>query len=265
MSARACLALAALLVAAPADALTGDIGRLTMGRVTSPKGAWVFDLYQDHVVPRWSPGTHHVLSQRVVTAYGVSDRFTAAAVALADHAEHEWRSADRWGTAAAVRVLDEPLQVAALAVALRHASGRRFEFAAGADLLMNVGSWSAQLRYFDEFRQGEGESAVGGNHHILEPGLYYRFGLHGIVGIKYLFQTLPPAVFLAQGPMGPVPVPLPARTIRMIGPVMGGSISKNLFLGLDQSFGMGRDSPTFITTLQFQLYFGPYALGSWGL
>lgn len=266
MSPRAAAVLAALLLAPPpAGALLNDIGRLTMGRVTFPKGAWVLDLYQDHAVGSWSPATHHVLSQRLVTAYGISDRFTAAGLALTDHAERDWRRVDRWGAVAALRLVEEPFQFAPLAGALHHVGGRRVEFVAGADLLMNLGAWSAHLGYIDEFKEGDGESSVTGDHHSLEPGLFHRFGLHGILGIQYLIQTSPQAVVRAHGPMGDVERSLPSRTIRMIGPVMGGSISKNLFLGLDQRFGLGRDSPSYITTLQFQVYFGPYALGSWGL
>ncbi|MBI4133977.1 MAG: hypothetical protein HY475_00985, partial [Candidatus Terrybacteria bacterium] len=172
---------------------------------------------------------------------------------------------DRWGAAMLYRLISEPFELAPIVGVFPIVPNKRTEFLLGVDALKNLGHWTLHLGYANEFKQGEGETAYGGNHHVLEPGVFYRFGLHGIMGVQYTYQTLPPIVTLVQTPFGPMSVTTPATTIGMWGPVLGGSISKNMFLGLAQRFGVNRSSPDYMTTLQFQLYFGPYALGSWGL
>ncbi len=258
----------ALWTAAPARAALEDIGRITMGRTTFPRHAWVLDLFEDEVVPRWAIPVGHTLSQRVVAAYGVTDRLSVGLIETTLHAERSTLNtlkADEWGGFAGYRVLDEPFEFTPLLVALPVAPNKKAAFVVGGDLLKNVGNWTFHLGYIDEFEQGEGETAYGGNHHIVEPGVFCRFGLHGLVGVHYMYQTFPAMVSTIPTPFGSIPVTTPAGDIQMWGPVLGGSISKNLFLGLEQRFGMTRQSPAYMTTLQFQIYFGPYALGSWGL
>lgn len=263
----AAAALSLLLLASPppARAVLDDVGLVTMGRTTFPEDSWVVDSFMDQTVARWSAPAAPTLNHNFLLMHGVHDRVTVGVVASAAEAQRRPVRFDRAGGLLGAQVLARPFQAAPLLVVFPRGRDGRAEFVVGLELLKNVGNWSLQLGYLDEFRRGPGELAYNGDHHLVEPGVFYRFGLRGVLGAHYLLQTVPAYESTSATPLGAVTAARPASRVHMWGPVLGGGIGRGLFLALKQRFGLNRDAPESVSTVQVQYYFGPYALGSWGL
>lgn len=235
MSRIVALSLAALLAVPAAAEL--DIGRLVMGRATYPRGSWVLDTFTRYEAARLSDSSADTLQTDVELERGQTDRFgweLAAKTAEAARDRVQWGSL---GGELRYLALQRPAQLALAA----HPTMRRDkpgELELEAETLKNIGSLTAVLQYSFE------TAARQKPEHALETAGLWRFGLQGLAGPSWTYHS---------------------AGRHQLGAIVGGAVARKMFLGIHPKAGIGRGAPDFEMGLEFHVFFGPYALGAWGV
>ncbi len=78
----------------------------------------------------------------------------------------------------------------------------------------------------------------------VEAAAVTRFGLRGLGGVEWEYRT--------DG----------SHTLDVM---LGGSLSRSLFISMEPRFGLTRQAPDFSLTVLLSLYRGPSRFGGWGL
>lgn len=247
----ACLAVSLALVAlgllpgGSALALSDtEIGRLTMGRATYPAGAWSFVLLQTYAASDLSDPRGDTFSSKLAIYRSATDRLTLGAVFKTQARQRRERMAgDRIGLGARYRIVDRPFQLAPSFFVLPSLRGEAPEVELGFEALRNRGPLGLSFTYEAEAEKEEGEGYE--ISHEIEPAAFYRFSLHGMIGSALEMK-------LASG----------ATSLEI---AVGGGVSRNVFMAIEPKVGLSDRAADFALHLQFQVYLGPYGLGSWGL
>ncbi len=236
-----------LCAAAPAHGHDGlPIDRVTMGRTTYPQGSYVLQFFGDYFAQDLAQPRADMLETAWVLQHGLSDRLTAG-IDLETRVQRRDRFEPEFlGILAGYRVLDRPGQLALFGSLLPSLKGGAARGRFGAEGLKNLNSWSFFFlcggEIEEERKEGESETEL---EVEIEPGTFYRFGLHGVAGLEWEV--------------------LPRSGEQSLDFVLGGSVSKNLFLAIEPKLGITSGSPDLRLRIQVQLYSGPYGLGGWGL
>ena len=221
-----------------------DVTRLTMGRTTNPAESLVFQLINISTYPDWSDATQDTQQSIYEIEYGVTDRFTTELILVTRDQQREDFRLDKLLFRAQYRILDEPFQFTPYLDLLPSIHSEPLEIRYGFKALRNIENWTILFTDKGFIAKPQGASDYTYKYHELEPGLYYRFGLRGLTGVSWKYAT--------DGNQ--------AATY-----FIGGSISKNVFIGVDNAFGITRDEPDYVLTVNVTIYTGTSALGSYGL
>lgn len=215
-----------------------DIGRLAMGRTTYPAKSWAFDTFNAYTVEkRKDPAGDHMVSEFELER-GETNRFGWEVGVKTTNASRGRLQLGRGMVAARYLAVEEPLQVALAAEYLPSLRKKSDEWEVELEALKNIGPFSAVLQYEGEVNEKRDLESS------LIAGPLYRFGLQGLAGPQW--------VYASNG----------AHSLNFI---VGGSISRRIFLSLQPRIGMTRQAPDFQLLLELHVFFGPYALGGWGL
>lgn len=231
------LLVAFLIQASPLKAEL-DMGRLVMGRTTYPAGSWALDSFHNYSAPRLKePGADRLQSE-VELERGETERFGWELGLKTSRLSRQLLQWDRAFAEARLLTLERPLQLAAAANVSAPLRGGRGEGELELEALKNWGAVSWVLQCEAEL---EGGGDVSGSF-VTAP--LFRFGLQGLAGPAWSYDS---------------------GGRHSIGGVVGGAVSRSLFLGLQPRVGLSRRSPDVELLLELHLFFGPYSLGGWGL
>lgn len=219
-----------------------DMARIVQGRTTYSKGASVLNLAYDQASPRWSDPSKDTVESEVELEHAFTDRLDLSAAAQAQETRRSQAHVNRLAFETDYRLLDAPFQVAPRLGIAPSIRGEGLQFQLGSTELKNIGEWTLMLDYEAEFGQTPGRTSFAVLQHQFETGVFYRFGLRGLTGTTWEYDTTGES---------------------QAGLVLGGSISKNIFLGYKQQFPLNRKSPSSESELLLSFYFGPTALAGW--
>lgn len=241
---RTSAALAALwlsALAAPASA-SQEIAHVVIGRLVHPKGLWVVHNNFKYAADRFKDPSQDEVQAETEADYGLTDTLMVGAGIGSRKARRDFFQADHLSFEAAYLLPVEAFQAAPSARFFPSLRGELAAWRFGLPLLKNLGRFSALIETAVELERGpDGRRKTGA---VLEPGLLYRFGLHGIIGTELELES--------EG----------KRKLELI---LGGNVSRNLFLAMEPEFGLSAKSPDLALRIQLHLLFGPYSLGSWGI
>jgi len=218
-------------------------GRITMGRVTYPKGSLAIDVTQEYRMRRWADPTKDDLRGIFEVGYGLTDGVTLELIGKTRRVARDAYALDRVGAGATVRVAEYPLQVAPFVRLMPSVRGGDPEAEAGVQVSRNEGNFTLFMYHKAELAKATAASAYALKEYEVEPGVFYRFGLHGLAGLEWEYKT--------DGQ-------------HMLDIVLGGSLGRSIFLGVEEKIGLNDRAPALMSRLQLSFYFGRYALGSWG-
>lgn len=221
-----------------------DIGQLTMGRVTLPERGFSVDLMHEYRMREWHDPTRDTLRGTYEAGYGLRDGLSLDLISMTRSANRTAYVLARVGAGVTLRVLDQPLQIAPFVRALPSVRGRDFQLETGLKAARNYGNFTAFMYHKADFDKNRSSGAYGFDEYEVEPGLLYRFGLRGVAGVEWEYHTTGEHV---------------------LGILFGGSLSRQLFLGIEEKFGLNGRTADATTRIQLSFYFGRTALGSWGL
>jgi hypothetical protein len=229
------------LTCGPARAF--DMARIVQGRTTYAKGASVMNLSYDQASPRWSDTTKDTVQSEVEVEHAFTDRLDLSVDAQTQEARRNQLHADRFSLESDYRILDAPFQAAPRIGIAPSIRGDGLQFEVGSTQLKNFDEWTLMLDYEAEFAQTPGRTSFAILQHQFETGVFYRFSLRGLTGTTWEYDT---------------------KGESQAALVLGGSISKNVFLGIKQQFPLNRKTPSSESNLLLSFYFGPAALAGWG-
>ena len=221
-----------------------EVSRLTLGRTTNPEKSLVIETDTTYAATNWADPSQDTLQGTYSVAYGVTDRLTAESELATQESQRNRLRADRLAMEAIYRILDNPFQWAPLLELRPSLQGESFESVYGFRAIKNIRQFSLILNYEGTLGKESEDSVYKLKDHEVEPGILYRFGLHGLLGLDYDYHK---------------------TGSQAIDVSLGGSVSRNVFLGVEQSFGLTQAAPDYQFGLHVDFYFGPYALGGWGL
>lgn len=219
-----------------------DIARLTMGRTTYPQNSWTVDIFSTQIMPDIHDQAKDIFWQKLQLEHGYTDRLSLGAGVKTKRAERDFFTADRLILQTRYLMIKQPLQLTPFIGFLPSLRGSSSEWEFGFEALKNQGPWSVLVHY-----EGELKKEPNGKMEIessVFPGIYYRFGLNGIGGVEWHYTS---------------------NGAHAVHGVLGGRVSKNIFLAIQQHFGLTKQSPDIMFTLQLNFYFGPQRLGGWEL
>jgi hypothetical protein len=233
------LSLAGTLAAASAALADHDIYRLVVGRVTYPAGGWVLDADSDYSLARLSDGSADEFQFTGELEWGATDRLSVGVGLSTTQARRDLVAPGRAILEARYRVLDRPFQLASIAEFKPSLQGESSEWEVGAEVLKNARAYSLLLIYAGELEE-EGGARRFASH--LAAGPFFRFGLQGGAGL--LLRLKP-------------------ERVRILSALLGGAVSKNVFVALEPRFALSDAAPDFGIGIQVHFYRGTYGVGSW--
>ena len=215
-----------------------DIGRLAMGRTTYPAKSWAFDTFHDYTAARLNDPTADRMRSDFELERGETDRFGWEVALETTRANRDRLQLGHGAIGARYLAIEQPLQVALAAEYLPSLRKKPDEWEVEIEALKNIGPFSGVLQYSGEVNERRDlESTL-----ILGP--IYRFGLQGLAGPQWIYE----------GDGG--------HSLNLL---VGGSISRRLFISFQPRIGLTRQAPDLKILLELHAFFGPYALGGWGL
>lgn len=176
--------------------------------------------------------------------YGATDRFTPELILITKNQNRDNFQLDRLLFRAQYRILGEPFQLAPFLDLLPSVHGDPLIAQYGFKALKNIENWSYLVTDKGVISKENEMLSYDYKFHALDAGIYYRFGLRGLTGIGWDYKT---------------------NGRQAIDYFIGGSISKNIFIGLNNSFGITKDEADYQSTINMTIYTGKSALGSYGL
>jgi len=221
-------------------ALTGeagaddDVARITWGRVTNPEHSLVLEMFPEYQFARMSDPSRDSAAVALETAYAVTDRLTLSfELGAHDSMPRGDMRFDRIGPEAEWRIVDAPVQVAVVGIALAGLDGSTFSGVAGIRTLRRWDRWIASAEYNAKIERDVAWSV----RHVLDADGYMVFGTDGVIGGGLTADH--------QGNLN-------------LDATVGGRINNHLFLGVNASSKLVGDAPALAMILQLQVYFGPY-------
>ncbi len=219
-----------------------DIGRLTMGRVTYPAKSWALDSFSTYFANDVNDPSRDQAQSTFEIERGQTDRFSWEIGLQSTRAQRDRLQLNRFGIGAQYRVLDNPAQLALFADYEPSLRKRADEVEFGFEALKNMGRAALLIRYEATIEKEPGEARGVASHIMVGP--IYRLGLQGLTGVQW-----------HHGRGG----------LNAINFVVGGAVSKHIFLSLQPQIGISRSAPDLKLMFELHSVFGAYALGMWGL
>lgn len=219
-----------------------DIASLTMGRMTDPRGSWLLDLDTVYRIPEIRDATKDSALYLARVEHGVTDRLTLEGGVQSAGTRRDDAALDRAILGGRFLAIRGPVLVTPTLAVLPSLRGEAASWEIGLSALRNAGKASFLLSTETEV---ERDSASGWDaSHTVEAAALMRFGLRGLGGLAWEYKT--------NG----------SHTLDLI---LGGSLSRDIFLSLEPQFGLTSQARDFSIRLLLSLYRGPALFGGWGL
>jgi hypothetical protein len=211
-----------------------DIPSLTMGRVSAPGGSGVVELNTNYSMSDLRQAVSDTNSAELEFEYGVDDRLSLSAGLDTDPVPRDRLQLNQLTLGARYRLVTEPLQIAPFLGFGPQFDERGWGVSFGVATLKRWGSVMVGLDYNGNLTAfGERPTWL----HQLDLGVFYAFGLNGVVGASLVYQ-LPRELSVTA--------------------ILGGRINRHVFLGVQTQSAVAGPGPALTVTLQLHFYFGPY-------
>ena len=222
----------------------GYIGRLTMGRATYPRGSLSLDVTHEYRMKKWTDPTRDTLRGVYEFGYGWRDDVTVEVIAKTRVARRDTYALDRVGAGVTARLMLLPVQVAPYIRFQASVRGAAPSVDIGFQMIRNQGPWTFFMQQEAEIQKRSSGGISGLDEYEIKPGVFYRFGLRGLGGAFWRYQT---------------------NGDHALDFILGGSIGRHLFLGIEERLGLTSQATDAMTGIHLSLYTGRDALGGWGL
>lgn len=234
------LAAALLAAALPAAGTEADVGRLVMGRTTYPAGSWALDSFFTYTAARLDSPASDASRFKFELERGLSERLSLGAGLKTAPGRRNAIQPGRLILGGRYLLVERPFQLAPFAEYLPSLRGQADEAEFGFEALKHFGPASLLAAYSGELEKAPGRARRLGSSLLLGP--LYRFGLDGLAGAQWLYMD---------------------DGSHCLNFMLGGAVSRNIFLALEPRIGLERPSPDLELVLQLHLYFGPHDRGGW--
>ncbi|MFA6319242.1 MAG: hypothetical protein WC943_17650, partial [Elusimicrobiota bacterium] len=224
-----------LAVSSPPARAAVDFSRATMGRTTYPAGSWVLDTSQHFTMDRTRDPSRDTVQSEVELEHGQTERFSWSVGLQTLESRRDQVQLGRGIAGFRYLAVTAPLQIAPVAEYRPSLRRRADEWDLGFEALKNFERFSLIVQGMVE----SGKEPGAGRRHTgsLLAGPLYRFGLNGIAGLQWLYESDCRHYLAAE---------------------VGGAVSKNIFLGVAPRFGLSERSAAFQLGIKLHIYFGDF-------
>lgn len=219
-----------------------DVTHLTHGVLVHNKGLLMLHDKWKYTAPRSGDPAQDTAQLSSELEFGVTDRLSVGIGFVSTKGRRDALAANQLLADVHYLLPFDPLKMAPFAEALPSLRGGKPDWEFGVDSLKNFGP----LGLFVNLKESVEHESDGSRHAVFEgePGIVYRFGLHGLIGTKWEYHS---------------------TGEQHIHFLLGGSLSRHLFLGLEPVVGLTRQAPDFTLNVQLNALFGKSEIGHWGL
>lgn len=219
-----------------------DIASLTMGRMTTPVSSWLLNLETTYRIPELRDAKKDSALYLARVEHGVTDALTLEGGVRSAGIRRDDATLDRAVLGGRLLAVKGPVLVTPTVAVLPSLRGDAASWELGLSALRNVGKASFLLSSETE---AERDPASGWEAtQSVEAAALMRFGLCGLGGVDWEYKT--------NG----------SHTLALI---LGGSLSRSIFLSLEPRFGLTPQAQDFSIRFLLGLYRGPARFGGWGL